>query len=134
MIVEVALGVVLAVLILRLLPAVILGIILIGATAFLGTILLLVWLNFEKLAVVIAGIGACSLLYGIPFWLNSKVTAKYPTFGALVRGEAPYDQLPKQPKRLLVMVLFALTVTCLGIAAFLGAVYVVVLISQTMGY
>ncbi len=133
LIVQIALGIVLAVLILRILPAFLAGAMFTGAIALLGVILLLVWFNLEKVAIFVAVVGAMVLLYGVPFWLQSTVAAKYPTFGALVRGESPYDQLSKQPQRLLVMAIFAVTVAGAGIAALLGAVYSVDLISQALG-
>ena len=133
LIVEVALGIVLAVLILRFLPAILAGAMFIGAIALLGVILLLVWFNLEEVASFVAAIGAIALLYGVPFWLQSTITTKYPTFGTLIRGDSPYDQMSKQPQRLLVMALFAVAVAAAGIAALLGAVYSVDLISQAMG-
>jgi hypothetical protein len=133
LIVEIALGVVLAVLILRFLPAILTGAMLLGAIALLGVILLLVWFNLEKVAVFVAAVGAIALLYGVPFWLQSTIIAKYPTFGTLVHGKPPYDQLSKQPQRLLVMVFFAVAVGGAGIATLLGAVYSVELIGQVLG-
>ncbi len=133
LIVEIALGIVLAILILRFLPVIFVGAILVGIVTFFGGIVLLVWFNLEKVAVFVAPIASMVLLYGIPFWLQGTITAKYPTFGALVRGESPYDQLSKQPKRLLVMTFFAVAVAGAGIAALLGAVYSVDLIAQVLG-
>lgn len=133
LIVKIALGIVLAVLILRFLPAIMAGAMLIGVIALLGVILLLVWFNLEKVAIFVAAIGAIVLLYGVPLCLQSVITTKYPTFGALVRGESPYDHLSKQPQRLLVMACFALAVAGIGIAALLGAVYSIDLISQVLG-
>jgi hypothetical protein len=133
LVIEIALGIVLAVLILRFLPAILGGAILIGVIALLGVILLLVWFNLDKVAVFVGAIGAVTLLYGVPFWLQSTITARYPGFGTLVRGEPPYDRLSKQPQRIIVMACFALAVAGAGIAALLGAVYSVDLISQALG-
>lgn len=133
LIIEIALGIVLAVLILRFLPAILVGAMLIGAIALLGVILMLVWFNLKEAASFVAVIGAMVLLYGVPFWLQSSITAKYPTFGALVRGEPPYNHFSKQPQRLLIMAFFALVVAGAGIAALLGAVYSIDLISQMLG-
>ncbi|MCX5902769.1 MAG: hypothetical protein NTV89_04695 [Proteobacteria bacterium] len=133
LIIEIALGIVLAVFILRFLPAILAGAMLIGAIALLVVILLLVWFNLEKVAIYVAAIVAMALLYGVPFWLQSAITAKYPNFGALLRGEPPYDHLSKQPQRLLVMAIFALAIAGAGIAALLGAVYSVDVISRMLG-
>jgi len=132
LIIQIALGIVLAVLILSFLPAILAGTLLIGAVALLGVILLLVWFNLEKVAIFVAAIGAIALLYGVPFWLQNTITAKYPAFGALVRGETPYDHLSKQPQRLFIMLCFAVTVAGAGIAALFGAVYSVDFISQVL--
>lgn len=105
---------------------------LLGAIALLGLILLLVWFNLEKIAILVGVAGAIALLYGVPFWLKDTITAKYPNFGALVRGESPYDSLSKQPQRIAVMLCFALIVAGAGIVALLGAVYTVDLISQML--
>lgn len=132
LIVEIALGIVLAVLILRFLPTIIASAMLMGVIALLGVILSLVWFNLEKVAIFVAAIGAMVLLYGVPLWLQSVITTKYPAFGTLVRGESPYDHLSKQPQRLLIMACFALAVAGVGVAALLGAVYSVDLISQVL--
>lgn len=132
-VIEIALGIVLAVIILLFLPAILAGAMLIGASVLLGFIFLLVWLNLEKAAIFVAAIGAVGLLYGLPFWLQHTITAKYPTFGALVRGEHPYNHLSKQPQRIFVMACFAIAVAGAGIGALLGAVYSVDLIIQVLG-
>jgi len=132
LIIEIALGIVLAVLILRLLPAILASALLIGVIALLGAILLLVWLNLENVAIFVAAFGAAALLYGVPFWLKNTITAKYPTLGTLIRGEPPYDHLSKQPQRLLIMACFALAVAGIGISVLLGAAYSVDLVSQVL--
>lgn len=133
LVIEFALGIVLAVLVLRFLPAILAGTMFIGFVVLLGITFFLVWLNLEKVAIFVAAIGAVALVYGVPFWLQNTVTAKYPTFGALVRGEPPHDQFSKQPKRLFVMACFALAISGVGIAALLGAMYSVDLITRVLG-
>jgi hypothetical protein len=133
LIVEVALGIVLAVFILRFLPAVIAGALLTGAAVLSLVIVLLVLLNLEKVAQIVAAIGIVALLLGIPFWLKSAFTEKYPAFGELVRGEPPYDEISKQPQRLLIMACFAVCVAGVGIAALIGAGYSVELIGRVLG-
>jgi hypothetical protein len=131
-ILEIAAGIVLAVLVLRLLPLIIISSLLIGCVALVFVLLLLVWLNLEKVAIYVAALGAVGLLYGVPFWLQSKITEKYPEFGKLVRGEPPFNEFARQPKRLLIMALFALVVAGAGLATLFGAVHAVDLLSQVL--
>jgi hypothetical protein len=132
LVIEIALGIVLAVLILRLLPAILAGALLIGGLTLLGVLFFTVWLNLEKVAIFVAAFGTAALLYGVPFWLKDTITAKYPTLGALIRGEPPHDHFSKQPQRLLIMACFALVVAGVGISVLLGATYSVDLISQVL--
>jgi hypothetical protein len=64
---------------------------------------------------------ACSM--GCPsFSLYSKATQKYPAFGALIQGTAPWNEPKKIPLRLLAMIPFALAVAGAGI----GGIFLVV--------
>ncbi|WP_136418650.1 hypothetical protein [Herbaspirillum sp. ST 5-3] len=133
LILQVAFGIVLAVIILRLLPAIVAGALIIGLAALLAITAGLVWLNLKTVAIYIAAFGAVGLLYGIPFWLKGFVVRKYPDFHVLIKGEPPYDATAKQPLRIVVMACFSVAVASVGIGALLGAVYSVDLISQVVG-
>lgn len=90
------------------------GAIVIGILITVG---ILVWLNLQKIAVVVGALVLVAILYGVPFWTYSRVSKKYPTFGLLLKGESPWDRPARLPLRLSAMAVFAVTVAGLGIGA-----------------
>ena len=100
---------------------------LIAAVVFglLITVGILVWLNLEKIAIYVGAILLVVVLYGVPFWAYNKVSKKYPGFGLLLRGEAPWNTASRLPVRLVVMAVFAVAVAGLGIGAMMASVSLV---------
>jgi hypothetical protein len=133
LILQIVFGIVIAVVILQLLPAIVAGALIVGIVVFLVLTVVLVWLNLKTIAIYIAALGAIGILYGIPFSLKEHVVKKYPGFGALIKGEAPYDTTKKQAFRIAVMFCFSVAVALFGVGGLLGAVYAVDLISQALG-
>lgn len=129
LILEIAVGIVLAVIILRVLPATLASALVLGLIALLVITIALVWLNLKTIAIYIAAVGAASILYGVPFLLKDQVTKKYPGFTSLIRGEPPYDQITKQPLRIAVMACFSVAVASIAVGALVGALYTIDLIS-----
>src|SRR3989338_3326896 len=66
----------------------------------LVTIGILVWLNLDKIAIPVGAVLLVGVLYGVPFWAYKKVSKKYPGFGHLLRGEAPWNTASRLPVRL----------------------------------
>jgi hypothetical protein len=130
---EIALGIVLAVIILRLLPAIVAVAMVVGVIALIAITALLIWLNFQTIAVYVGALGAVGVMYGIPFELKAKIEKRYPPFAALIRGEPPYNQMARQPLRIAVMACFSVAVAAVGVGALLGAISAIDLISQAVG-
>ena len=95
------------------------------AVGILVTIGILVWLNFQKIAAIVGAIAAISILYGVPFWVYSKLSDKYPTFGLLIKGEPPWDRPTRLMVRLPVMAVFAVAVAGLGVGALMAGLSLV---------
>ena len=132
LIVEIALGIVLAVIILRLLPEIVAVAIVVGVIALIAIMALLIWFNFQTIAIYVGALGVVGVLYGIPFWLKAKIEKKHPPFAALIRGEPPYNHIEKQPLRLTVMACFSVAVAAVGLGALLGTISAVDLLSQAI--
>ena len=133
MIVEIALGVcigiVLAALVLKNWRQLLAGSVwLLVAAIVVGllvTVGVLVWLNLEKIAIYVGAVILVVILYGVPFLAYNRVSKKYPSFGLLLRGEAPWNTASRLPVRLVVMAVFAVTVAGFGIGALMASVSLV---------
>lgn len=132
LIIEIALGIILAVLILRFLPTIVAGAILLALVAAFILIVALVWLNLKDVAAVVGALAVVAVVYGIPFWLKDKIAQRYPTFDALIKGNPPYNQLVKQPFRITVMALFAVTLAAVGAGSLFGSLFVVDAITNAL--
>ncbi len=133
LIIEIALGIVLAVLILRFLPAIVAGAILLALVVAFILIATLVWLNLEEIAAIVGAMAVVAVVYGVPFWLKDKIAQRYPSFDALIKGNPPYNQLAKQPLRITVMALFAFTLAAVGAGSLFGTLFVVDAITNALG-
>ena len=123
----VAFGIILAVVILRYWRHLLSGALQVSAfLLFLGVVLFLgfyLWEKWPRFFIYGGAWLALVVLYGLPFFIYRRVCNAYPQFGALLKGEAPWDISSRLPLRLGVMSLFALAVAGTGIGALFGSVW-----------
>jgi len=124
----VALGIVLAVVVLRYWRQ-----ILASGTVLLALVLvvgLLIWVGFlawekrSSIAVSVMAIFLIGALYGVPFYAYGRILRALPGLTPLVRGEAPWNTLARLPLRLVAMAGFALLIAACGVGVLLGTVWV----------
>lgn len=130
LIIEIALGIVLTVLILRFWPAILGGSLILGVLAVVVLIGVFVWSKIENappehVAVVVAAMVGIGLLYGVPLWLKDNVANRFPKLHALIIGHSPFDGLAKLPLRVAVMTSLAIALVMASVASFLASFYLV---------
>jgi len=69
----------------------------------------------DSFAILLQTIGLLLLLYALPSYINKIISQKLPDFGALVKGESPYEKLSALPKRTLIVAIYAFSLVALGI-------------------
>ncbi len=130
---QVALGIVLAVIIVWMLPAIVAVALLLAFVSVIALVVALVWLNLQVVAIYVSAIASVAVLYGVPFWMKTHILRKYPAFLALTKGEPPFNVMAKQPARIAVMACFAVAVALSGVGVLLGMVSLVDAVSNLFG-
>ena len=133
MILEIALGIVLAYVIIALLPVIIGGSLVLGVVGTIVAIFLLVIFNIKTTAICIGFLIAIAVPCFIPYWINSQAEKKYPKWGALLKGQPPYDKLATQPFRLAVMACYVISGVFVMFGGWYGLLSLVSLSSQAIG-
>ena len=130
LIIEIALGIVLGVLILRFWPAILGGSLILGLLALAFLIVVFVWSKLEKappehVALVVAAMVGVGLLYGVPLWLKDNLANRYPKLHALITGNTPFNGFARLPLRIAVITSLAVTLVVASIASFFASFYFV---------
>ncbi|MEO8158002.1 MAG: hypothetical protein ABI648_09415 [Betaproteobacteria bacterium] len=138
LIIEIALGIVLGVLILRFWPAVVGGSLILGVLALAFLIVVFVWSKIEKVpsehaAVVVATMVGLGLLYGVPLWLKDNLATRYPKLHALITGHIPFNGVAKLPLRIAVITSLVITLVAVSITSFVASFYFVNTAVQVFG-
>lgn len=135
MIIEIALGIVLGVLILRLWLAIVGGSVILGVLAIVFLIAVFVWSKLGKpppdhVALTVAAMVGVGLLYGVPLWLNDLAN-RHPKLDALIRGHI--NELEKSPLRKAVMTTYAVALLMASIASFFASYYLIRAAVEVLG-
>lgn len=136
LIIEIALGIVLAYVLIKFWPWVLYACYLVITVVFIGVMILVAYLYLggEKFAELFFLISILALGYGIPYWLLTKIQEKSPSrLRALINGDSPYNQISKLPIRIFVAAILALIVVGSGIGAVAGYIYLLELVSKAFG-
>jgi hypothetical protein len=76
-------------------------------------------------AVLMQTVGMLLLLHGLPKYTNAIVIKIYPRFGALVKGDEPYNEMSSLPKRVIVVGAYALCLVSLGLVGVVGVYFLI---------
>lgn len=115
MIVEIALGIVLACIILRLLPLIIGGAIVLVVLAGVATVVVAAIYNWSTVLFLVAAIVTYGLALGVPYALGSHLTRRYPVLKSAVDGKVPFDNKRAMPQRIAILLTFVLVGVGLGL-------------------
>lgn len=117
MVLDIALGIVLAVVILWALPLLVAaGLVMV----LLGIALVVIGLAFSNWkAVVTWGLVAVAIgmSFGIPYFVFRQLCRRVPRFQGLVDGKPPFDRWPYLPLRLVTVFILAVGLVCAGFGA-----------------
>ena len=74
-------------------------------------------------AILLQTIGMLLLLHGVPSYVNAIVSRKFPMFGALVKGDEPYDKMSALPKRVAIVGIYAVILVVFVMVVVVGMYY-----------
>ena len=118
MVLEIALGIVLAYAIITMLPLIIAGGVLVLAVAAVVLAGVAAIYNWKMTLLVLGGLFTLALALGVPYMLGLHLTRRYPTLKLAIDGKEPFHQMRKLPHRLALMIPFVLIAVVLGLSLF----------------
>lgn len=131
MIIEIALGIVLAVVVLAFLPALLTGGFLLLVIALVAGLIALIVFNFRIVGIGLIALCALATLYGVPFLLAGVVSERYPKIGTIIDGKPPYNRLTKFPVRLVVVGVVAIGVSLIAVFSLIAVGHLVDLLDAS---
>jgi hypothetical protein len=118
MVLEIALGIVLAYIIITMLPLIIAGGVLVITVAAVVLASAAAIYNWKVVLLVLGGLLTLALALGVPYTLGLYLTRRYPTLKLAIDGKEPFHEVRKLPHRLALMIPFVLVAVVLGLSLF----------------
>ena len=126
MIIEIALGIALAVYILIIIPRYLCGSVIIGLFLFvpgsIGFLSYAFWFNFDQAAIIV-GIVVCIFVVYLCSLGHSLIIEKFPMLEPLFTGSEPYNKISKLPLRIAVLTSFTIIIVIMVIGSLGGLIY-----------
>jgi hypothetical protein len=131
-IIEIALGIVLAWIIISLLPLIVAGGLLLLVIGIAALIFLAVLLNWAKALVVASGVVTFAAAIGVPYVVGLNLLRRFPSLHLAIDGKEPFNSWRALPVRVLFTAPYVFGLVALGLGLLFAGFYGVEWVEATL--